>query len=215
MKVKLLSRRHDTGNHDTGNQNTGNQDRELGDLLARTALGDQDAFRRLYDIAGPRLYGQLLQLLRSHSVAEEILHESFVKIWRKADTYIPTKSQPMTWMSSIVRHRALDYVRSKREFPSGLEPEKYNSELADQTPSTLDNLIAAVESRILRECFGNLDADSKQSISAAFFRGLTHEQISVELDKPLGTVKSWIRRGLVRLRHCIDAAQDNLDKSHG
>jgi RNA polymerase sigma-70 factor (ECF subfamily) len=197
MKVKSISRKHDIDD----------QDRELGDLLARVALGDQGAFRRLYEIAGPRLYGQLLQLLRTHSAAEDILHESFVNIWRNAGTYKPSLSQPMTWMSSVARHRALDFIRSSSKMASGAESITHHTTVADLTPSVLDRLIAAVDSRVLRECFNNLETNSKHSIGAAFFRGLTHEQIAAELDKPLGTVKSWIRRGLERLRHCIDAAQ--------
>ena len=197
MKVKTIHRRQDTVR----------QDDEVGDLLARTALGDQEAFRCLYEVAGPRLYGQLLQLLRSHSVAEEVLHECFVNIWRKADTYNPSLSQPMTWMSSIARHKAVDFIRSTPDYKTNFELETYFTTDADQTPGPLDQLIASVESRTLRDCFKHLDINSRHSIAAAFYRGLTHEQISTELDKPLGTIKSWIRRGLEQLRLCIDAAQ--------
>ena len=197
MKVKTITRRHDTVR----------QEQDLGDLLARTALGDQESFRCLYEIAGPRMYGQLLQLLRSHSIAEEILHESFVNIWRKADTYNPSQSQPMTWMSSIARHRALDFIRATPNYKTNFELDTHLTVEADQTPGPLDQLIAAVESRTLRDCFRHLDINSRHSIAAAFYRGLTHEQISTELDKPLGTIKSWIRRGMEQLRLCIDAAQ--------
>lgn len=197
MKIKMLIRAPDAGD----------REQELGDLLAQTALGDRQAFRRLYELAGPRLYGQLLLLLRSRSAAEDVLQDSFINIWRNAGTYMPAKSQPMTWMSSIARHRALDLLRSSRNIHCDEKMARQYEAMADQTASALDRMIAAVDSRVVRNCLGLLNANSKQSITAAFYRGLTHEQIAAELDEPIGTVKSWIRRGLEKLRHCIDAAQ--------
>jgi len=194
MKVKKLIRAPDTEDLES----------EFGNLLARTALGDREAFRRLYELAGPRLYAQLLLLLRSRSAAEDVLQDSFINIWRNAGTYMPAKSQPMTWMSSIARHRALDLLRASSNTRDN-EPAKHYETIADQTATALDRLITAVESRVLRACLGQLDTNSKQSIAAAFYRGMTHEQIAAELDEPVGTVKSWIRRGLEKLRRCIDA----------
>ena len=179
---------------------------ELADLLARTALRDQRAFQRLYEVASPRLFGMLLRLVRSRAIAEEILQESFISIWQHAGSYMATRSQAMTWMTSIVRNRALDYLRSpKHTNTAHSNNDDTLNNIADEAPAALDHLLAAVESRALRECFAALDPNQMRSITAAFYRGLTHEQVAAEIGAPAGTVKSWIRRGLERLRRCIDA----------
>ena len=179
---------------------------ELADLLARTALRDQRAFQRLYELTSPRLLGMLLRLVRSRAIAEEILQESFISIWQHAGSYMATRSQAMTWMTSIVRNRALDYLRSPRNNPTAhTNDNDVMDNIADEAPGALDHLLAAVESRALRDCFSALDPNQLRSITAAFYRGLTHEQVATEFGEPAGTVKSWIRRGLERLRRCIDA----------
>ncbi len=188
-------------------QNSVNPADTLAELLARTALRDQRAFQRLYELTSPRLLGMLLRLVRSRNVAEEILQESFISIWQHAGSYMATRSQAMTWITSIARHRALDYLRSPRNaLATPTNNDAVLHGIADETPSALEHLLAAVESRALRECFAALDQNQMRSIIAAFYCGLTHEQVAAEFGAPAGTVKSWIRRGLERLRRCIDTA---------
>jgi len=183
---------------------------ELADLLARTALRDQRAFQRLYELTSPRLLGMLLRLVRSRAIAEEILQECFISIWQHAGSYMATRSQAMTWITSIVRNRALDYLRSPKHTNTAYtSDDDAIDNIADDAPDALDHLLAAVESRALRDCFAALDPNQLMSITAAFYRGLTHEQVAAEFGAPAGTVKSWIRRGLERLRRCIDAAHGN------
>lgn len=174
-------------------------------LLARTALRDQTAFQHLYEIASPRLFGVLVRLLPVRSVAEEILQECFVSIWQNAGSYISARSQPMTWMTSIVRNRALDYLRSSEHKTTVYRDDDEQSlEIPDETPGALDGLLAEAEARALRDCLGALDTKMQECIAAAFYRGLTHDQVAAECGAALGTVKSWIRRGLERLRRCLD-----------
>jgi RNA polymerase sigma-70 factor, ECF subfamily len=177
----------------------------LENLLARTALHDKDAFRRLYEIASPRLFGVLIRLVRTRAVAEEILQDCFVSIWQNAGSYMSSRSQPMTWMTSIVRNRALDHLRSGYNRNTSFDDnEDWILEIADETPGALDALLAEAESRVLHECLDSLDAKQRKCIADAFYRGLTNEQVAAEYGTALGTVKSWIRRGLDRLRRCLD-----------
>jgi len=185
----------------------------LSELLARTALRDEKAFRQLYDSTAPLLYGVLLRLVRIPAIADEILHECFLSIWLHADTYVPALSRPTTWMISIARHRAFDYLRSAPDHSSLDDHQSYIMALTDPDPGMLESMISDCESNILRYCLGELDENTRRSISAAFYLGLTHEQIAQVHSTPLGTVKSWIRRGLNRLRRCIANAHE-LETSH-
>jgi len=177
----------------------------LEDLLARTVLRDKQAFQRLYEIASPRLFGVLIRLVRIRAVAEEILQECFVSIWQNSGSYMSSRSQPMTWMTSIARNRALDYLRSSHHKTTVYDDDEQRLlEIPDETPGALDGLLAEAEAQALRDCLGALDVKMQQCIAAAFYRGLNHDQVAAECGAPLGTVKSWIRRGLERLRRCLD-----------
>ena len=178
---------------------------DLQDLLARTALRDKQAFQRLYEIAGPRLFGVLLRLVRVRTVAEEMLQECLVSIWQSSDSYRSSRSQPMTWMTSIARNRALDYLRSSHYKTTVYDDDEQRLlEVPDEAPGALDGLLAAAETQALRDCLGTLDVKMQQCIAAAFYRGLPHDEVAAECGAALGTVKSWIRRGLERLRRCLD-----------
>lgn len=180
---------------------------ELADLLARTALRDQRAFQQLYEITSPRLLGMVLRMVRSRSAAEEILQACFVDLWQRASTYQPTQCQAIMWIAANVRNHVLDYLRAPRAASAvHHHDEEVKSSIADEL-GTLHHLLAAVEPRAVRDCFAVLEPEQMQTITAAFYRGLTHEQIAAELGAPLGTVKSWVRRGLERLRRDIDATQ--------
>lgn len=189
----------------------GSSDRnaQLADLIARTALADQASFRELYAATSPQLYGVALRILRESAAAEEILQESFVAVWHHAGSYIAARSQPLTWLTAIVRNRCLDNLR-KRE----LETVSITAEDDDDadldlpagglTPAEL--LIAGAEAQSVRDCVEALEGATRQAIALAFFQGLTHAELAAHLREPLGTVKSWVRRGLERLRQCLDRA---------
>lgn len=182
------------------------------DLLARAALRDHAAFRQLYEIASPPIYSMLLRLVRVRAVADEILQDSFVCIWQSAGSYMVSKSQPMTWITSIARNRALDYLRSSYHKTTVFQDEDGPAwDIADESQGVLDALVAESEAQTLRACLEALDANTRRCISAAFYRGLTHDQVATEVGAALGTVKSWIRRGLERLRRCLDDAEQRLE----
>jgi len=174
----------------------------LARLLALAARGDRDAFAALYRETGPKLFGVSLRIVRERHLAEEILQESFVAIWRRAGDYEPARGTPLTWMAAIVRNRSLDLARrGGREVPD--EEGLHTAGLADETASPGADLERRTAAHGIAECLGELEADQRQSIALAFFHGLTHTELAAHLRRPLGTVKTHIRRGLARLRDCL------------
>jgi len=132
------------------------------------------------------------------------MQDGFVKIWQHAKEYDPSKSAPFTWMTSILRNRSLDILRkAQRERTSGEEP---NMDLtADDAPGPMDELVKNLEAKSLQRCLEQLDSDQRQSILLAFWRGMTHQDLARELKRPLGTVKAWVRRGMEKLRGCLES----------
>ena len=182
----------------------------LMELLARTALADQRAFTELYRLSAPHLYGVALRILRETAAAEEVLQESFVNIWHHAGSYVAVKSQPLTWLTSIVRNRCLDRLRRREIETTTMDDDEDGVAIAAEGPTPLEMLLAGADARAVRACVEALDAGQKQAIALAFFQGLSHAELARHLRQPLGTVKSWIRRGLERLRTCLEAAGARL-----
>jgi RNA polymerase sigma-70 factor (ECF subfamily) len=182
---------------------------DLRALLARVALADERAFAELYRHASPHLYAIALRIVRRVPLAEEIVQEAFVSIWHHAGTYDAAKSQPSTWLASIVRHRALDHLRRREvdTVPIDGGDDRPAWEGVSDAPSPVEMLVAGAEARAIRDCVDALEAGPKQAIALAFFHGLSHGELAAHLAQPLGTVKSWVRRGLERLRRCLDGAQ--------
>ena len=177
----------------------------LADLLARTALSDQQAFAELYRQTSSHLYAVALRILRESGAAEEVLQESYVNIWHHAGSYVAAKSQPLTWMTSIVRNRCLDQMR-RHEIDTVAMDEEQGMMLADDRPGPIDMLLSGADAVAVRSCVERLEAGQKQAIALAFYQGFSHSELASHLRQPLGTVKSWVRRGLERLKACLDGA---------
>jgi len=175
---------------------------QLRQLLAQCSLGDRRAFETLYRSVGPRLHGVALRLMGRPDLAEEVLQESFVRIWNNASRYEPHLSAPLTWMINITRHQAIDQLRKHRDRPlSDLEEQA----LVDPTPSAHEQLISAREANALKRCLDSLEGMQRQSITIAYFQGMSGSELAEHLAAPLGSVKSWIRRGMERLRRCLES----------
>src|SRR4029453_7047510 len=177
----------------------------LAELLARTALADQRAFAEIYRRTSSHLYAVALRILREPAAAEEVLQEAFVSVWHHAGGYTAAKSQPQTWLTSIVRNRCLDRLRRRALDTVTLtrdNDEETEIDLPAEGPSAVDLLIAGAEAQgsSVRACVETLEGGQKQAIALAFFQGLTHAELARQLGEPLGTVKSWVRRGLERLK---------------
>lgn len=171
-------------------------------LLARIALRNQPAFAELYRLTSPRLYGIAMRLLRRTDWAEEVLQECFVSVWHRAADYRADSSAPMTWLITIVRNRCIDWLRRPDlEIPD--VDNSYTEGMADSRLSPLEQLLQSDEAGAIARCMEALEGKQKQLISMAFFHDLTHSALAEKLQMPLGTVKSWIRRGLVQLKGCL------------
>ena len=177
---------------------------QLSDLLARCALRDQRAFATLYQFSSAKLFAVAVRITRRKDWAEEVLQEAFVNIWNHAAGYSSAKSAPMTWMSAIVRNRALDWLRRPREVEIDEEHEELMASLADESPGPEELLRRSLEAGELAECMKALTEEQRRSITLAFFYGLSHGELAQQMRKPLGSVKTWIRRGLDRLKGCLD-----------
>ena len=178
----------------------------LMELLARTALADQSAFEQLYRMTSSHLYGVAMRILRESGAAEDVLQESFVNIWHHAGSYVAARSQPLTWLTSVVRNRCLDRLRKRDVDTVDIDDEEHAMAIADRSPMPLELLLSGAEAHAVRRCVETLDAGQKQAIALAFYQGLSHSELARHLKEPLGTVKSWVRRGLERLKICLDGA---------
>ena len=188
---------------------SGDRNARLSALLARVALADQRAFEEVYRLTGAHLYGVVLRIVRDRSIAEEILQEAYVNVWHHAGTYDAARSQPFTWLTSIVRNRALDLKRRREIDTIALDSGDDGTpdmEYPSDGPTPIEMLLSAADSHAVRGCVDTLAGGSKQAIALAFFHGLSHGELAAHLHEPLGTVKSWVRRGLEKLRRCLEAA---------
>lgn len=193
--------------------------RELSDLLARSGLGDRAAFAGLYERTSGHLFAVVLRIQRDRAQAEDLLQEVYVSVWKSAAGFDAARSQPLTWLTHIARHRAIDSLRRSAAQPRteslhGSSGDDDNDDLADRvasdSPGPLDLLGQASDARELSQCMERLSPPQRQSVALAFFDGLSHAEVAAQLHEPLGTVKSWVRRALSTLKNCLErsAARD-------
>jgi len=189
---------------------------DLARLLARTGLGDRAAFATLYERTSAHLFAVVLRIQRDRAQAEDILQEVYVNVWRAARSFDAAQSQPLTWLTSIARNRAIDSLRRVQarpqiqtgpgELAGDAEEESVYDSVADDAPGPLDLLSRASDARALDRCMETLTALQRQSLALAFYQGLSHAEVAEHLRQPLGTVKSWVRRALLGLRDCLERA---------
>ena len=178
--------------------------------LARVALGDRAAFARVYQATSAHLFGVALRILNRRDVAEDVLQEAFVSVWHHAGSYQAASGQPMTWMISIVRNKALDVVRSaavRHETEMPLTAEGDAIDVQDERPNPLQLLTQATDAMAIRGCMEALDASHRQCLALAFYKGMSHSEVAAHMRAPLGSVKAWVRRGLERLKKCLENGQ--------
>jgi RNA polymerase sigma-70 factor (ECF subfamily) len=177
----------------------------LATLLGRTALGERAAFAELYRATSAKLFAVSVRIVREHQLAEEVLQDSFVAIWNHASEYSRARSAPTTWMASIVRNRSLDLLRRGSREVEDVD-ESLASALVDESAAPAAEAGRRAERHAIGRCLAELEADQRQSIALAFYHGLSHSELASHLGRPLGTVKTHIRRGLLRLRDCLAKA---------
>jgi RNA polymerase sigma-70 factor, ECF subfamily len=174
---------------------------ELVWLLAAVAKGDEGAFERLYAATRAKLYGIVLRILRRHDLADEVVQETYVKIWRSAGQFDPALSAPITWMVTIARNRAIDVLRKKGEGSIEEEPEAMDA-VADN-PDPLARREFNERLKQLLACIGKLEPERQRLVLLAYYNGWSRERLAKELDTPVNTIKTWLRRSLAEIRECL------------
>jgi RNA polymerase sigma-70 factor (ECF subfamily) len=173
---------------------------DLTGLLWRIAAGDRMAFRSLYDAQASRLYSVAMRITRQAPLAADAVHDAFLQVWRNAASFDPARGGAEAWLLSMVRYRALDIARRRgREISDEDVPERI-----DEDPDPLARLEQSRDAEALRACLSELEEERRRVIVLAFVDGLSHSEVADRLKAPLGTVKSWIRRGLQSLRACLE-----------
>ena len=174
---------------------------ELDQLLRATANGDRAAFRAIYNATSAKLFGVALRILKRSDLAEDVIQDAYLKIWDAAPNFRPELGSPMSWMIAITRNRAIDILRKRTEV--GVEDQKDGGERADDALDPYEVTAQNNELKALLSCMERLNPDQRQCLLMAYYYGYTHEEISKRMSTPVGTVKSWIRRGLARVKECL------------
>jgi RNA polymerase sigma-70 factor (ECF subfamily) len=169
--------------------------------LVACARGDRRALEAIYAAESRQLLGVAQRIVRRRDLAHDVLHDAFVQIWSRAGTFDPARGSGRAWIYAVVRHRALNMIRDAR-FETALDETGY-AETPDPAEAAPDLLVRMSEHDALRRCLEALDPQRRACILMAYSEGLSHTQIALRLTAPLGTVKAWIRRGLLSLRDCL------------
>ena len=170
--------------------------------MPRIASGDRGALKQLYQATSAKLFGVCLRILSDREESEDVLQEVYLTIWRRADRFDAGRASVMAWISTIARNRAIDKLRARG--PLAYAEPVDELEIEDEAPRAEALLSSAQDTQALDRCLSELDARTQKAIRTAFFEGVTYDALAVRLGAPLGTVKSWIRRGLMKLKGCLE-----------
>jgi RNA polymerase sigma-70 factor (ECF subfamily) len=171
---------------------------EIEALIARVALGDRSAFRALYGATSAKLHGLLIRILGDETEAEDVLQDVYVKVWHNAGRFAANGLSPMTWLITIARNAGIDRLRARRRF-AGEAP----ADAADPAPGPEAAAVAAGEARRIAACLEELEPDRAAAVRGAYLDGLTYEALASRHGVPLNTMRTWLRRSLIRLRECL------------
>jgi RNA polymerase sigma-70 factor (ECF subfamily) len=174
--------------------------------MVRLAEGDSEALEEIYAATRVKLYGICLRILGDRKEAEDALQDVYVNLWQRADRYDPTRASPISWLATFARNRAVDRLRTGKVRGGAVGIEEA-APLPDETPLADDLLIDAERAARVHTCIEKLDENASTQIRAAFFEGFTYAELAERAEVPLGTMKSWIRRGLIRLRECLEKGE--------
>jgi RNA polymerase sigma-70 factor (ECF subfamily) len=172
----------------------------VSELLVSVANADRQAFRSLYAKAGPTLYAICLRMMKSRDQADDVLQEAFVKIWERSWQFDPGKGDGLAWLATLTRHCALDRLRRQPKAQLALD-EDTAREVDEASPVLPPDHALTAD---LGHCLQALREDYRRAVVLAYVNGYTHEELAEHLDKPLGTIKSWVKRGLEQLKDCMD-----------
>jgi RNA polymerase sigma-70 factor (ECF subfamily) len=183
---------------------------QLRNWLAAVSRQDAGAFRSLYDATSAKLFAFALRILVKREWAEEVLQESFINIWNSAGSYQASLAAPMTWMTTIVRNKAFDMLR-RVDNAVEIDADTFDKDVMDALESTDPTPIEALQlsgdAKALARCLARLEGLHRQAVALAFYHDLSHSEVAEQMKQPIGTVKTWIRRSLERLRNCLSTLE--------
>ncbi|WP_324828306.1 sigma-70 family RNA polymerase sigma factor [Qipengyuania zhejiangensis] len=174
--------------------------------IARLASGDRDALEDIYRATSAKLFGICYRILGDEKEAEDALQDVYLTLWRRADRYDPERASPISWLATFARNRAIDRLRTGK-VRGGSVPVDEAAPLADDAPLAEAALIDGERDARVHTCLDTLDDAPRKAIRSAFFDGHTYAQLAERADVPLGTMKSWVRRGLAKLKTCMEAGE--------
>jgi RNA polymerase sigma-70 factor (ECF subfamily) len=169
--------------------------------LARAGRGDRAALRDIYDLTSAKLFGVCLRICQEREAAEDVLQEVYLKVWTRAGRYDANRASPITWLCTIARNAAIDWRRATKAPP--MADESAAAEVPDVRPIASDLIDTAQSQARIFACLDALEERPRTAIRAAFFDGLSYPQLATQMAVPLGTMKSWVRRGLLQLKACL------------
>ena len=174
---------------------------DIAALISRIALRDQGAFSELYNQTSPKLFGVCLRILKDRTDAEEVLQEVFVKIWQRADRFVASENPAMPWLTAIARNQSIDAIRARKPVADEIDTVY---DLADAEPDPEAQAVNKGEGRRIDRCMEELEADRAQAVRDAYVEGLSYQELAEQYAVPLNTMRTWLRRSLLRLRECMD-----------
>jgi RNA polymerase sigma-70 factor (ECF subfamily) len=170
--------------------------------LVRIPAGDRAALQTVYRLTSAKLFGVCLRILGERSEAEDVLQEVYVTVWRKAADFDAARASPMTWLIAIARNRAIDRLRATKR-SRHMDPIEAADDVADGAPVADRALESSQDHARLHTCLDGLEARERTALRGAFFDGNTYEDLAARMSVPLGTMKSWIRRAMIKLKSCL------------
>lgn len=174
---------------------------EVAMLIARVGLKDRSAFGRLYTLTSAKLFGVTLRILRDRAEAEEALQEIYVRVWLRAGQYAAARARPMTWLIAIARNHCIDLLRTRNAARAELAEAE---DLADPAPGPEAAAENASERTRIDLCLGELETDRAEAVRAAYVEGYSYDELARRFGVPLNTMRTWLRRSLIRLRECLE-----------
>ena len=173
---------------------------DISELISRVALGDRVAFRSLYTATSAKLFGVCLRVLKNRTDAEDVLQETYVKIWHNAGKYQVSGYSPMTWLIAIARNQSIDRLRGRKASAADLSEAE---DIADTAMTPEQEAVLGGETQKLQNCLDKLSPGRAEAVKAAYMEGYSYQELADRLNQPINTVRTWLRRSLLSLKECL------------
>lgn len=174
---------------------------DISTLISRVAVGDRASFRQLYAQTSAKLFGVCLRILKDGSEAEEALQEAYLKVWRNASQFAPSRYSPMSWLIAIARNQSIDRLRARRPVALDLD---VASEIESDQPNPEESALRSDARTMIEHCLKELTQQKADAVRGAYLDGYSYQELSERLAIPINTIRTWLRRSLIRLKECLE-----------